>query len=238
MPRLFSFIASLPVAALCLSHKAAWAAAGSVTGVGDSRIALVLGAVAAVIVMALLTRHHSLRFLNRFTERSGRRRLQRILRGAQLESLDRFVLPATGGDLTRIDHAVLTSAGIVCIRRKQYDGTVFANARDPQWLVVDGVKQQQFLNPLMQNEGRVAAIRRVVPDMPVFNLVVFTGDTEFSVAPAPNVISVARLAGWLRRLEEQQQSAQNHDDAWLTLRAAALTDEASLRDFEAQLSFG
>lgn len=238
MPCKLNRRSSLTLAALCLLHEAAWATAPAAIGVGDSRFALVLGGIAATIVMGLLTRHHSLRFLHRALQRSGKRKLQRVLRSAQLDCFEHFVLPASGGGLTRIDHAVLTSAGIVCIRSKAIDGTVFANAGDPQWVVVDGVEQQQFLNPLIQNEGRVAAISRVLPDMPVFNLVVFTGNIQFSVPPADNVIPVTQLGSWLRRFEQQHEPAQDHDDAWLTLQAAALTDEASLRDFEAQLSFG
>lgn len=179
-----------------------------------------------------------MRFINRMTGAVSKRRLREALRCAQLESIENLVLPGSCGGLTRIDHAVLTSAGVVCIRSRHVNGTIFANANDPQWMVVDGVTQSQFLNPLIQNDGRVGAVRQVLPDMPVFNLVVFTGNTRFSVAPAANVIHVADLPAWLRQFQEQHESAQNHDDAWLTLRAAALTDEASLRDFEAQLSFG
>lgn len=213
-------------------------AANATTGAGDSRTALILAAVAIAIVLGLLTRHHSMRFVNRLVERSSKQKLRRVLQRVRLDSIDNFVLPATCGGLTRIDSAVLTSAGIVCIRSKQVNGIIFANPGDPQWTVIDGVARQQLLNPIIQNDGRVAALRRVLPEMPVFNLVVFTGRTRFSVSPADNVIHVSGLASWLQQFQEQHESAQNHDDAWLSLRAAALTDDASLRDFEAQLSFG
>ncbi|MGB5354423.1 MAG: nuclease-related domain-containing protein [Woeseia sp.] len=222
---------------LCLLSDAALGA-GTTTGLGDGRSAIVLSLIAAAIVAGLLTRHHSMQFVNRMVAGTSKRRLQQALRNAQLESLHNLVLPGACDGLTRIDHAVLTSAGVICIRSKHVNGIVFANANDPQWLVVDGVEQSQFLNPLIQNDGRVNAVRRVLPEMPVFSLVVFTGKTQFSTPPSDNVIHLAQLPLWLHRFQEQHESAQNHDDAWLTLRAAALTDEASLRDFEAQLSFG
>jgi hypothetical protein len=52
---------------------------------------------------------------------------------------------------------------------------VFGGEDEAQWTNIDGVHRQRFLNPLIQNEGRTRALQKVVPDVPVENLVIFTG---------------------------------------------------------------
>lgn len=208
------------------------------TGIVSSGPAALLIGLAAVIVAALLLRHKATSLSRRIGEHIGRHRLSAALAKARVESIHDVILPGRYDGLSRIDCAVLTSAGIICIRVQHGSGMVFGNASDPQWSCVHGVLRRQFLNPLIHNEGRVRAIEAVVSDMPVVNLVVFTGNVRFSLRPADNALSVRELAAWLTAYQDDNPSAPDPDSAWLSLRAAALTDEASQRDFEAQLSFG
>lgn len=170
--------------------------------------------------------------------RLGRRRLRRCLQKNGLYRLDSFILPGVCDGLTRVDHAVLTTAGLVCIRAKHGNGLVFGTESEPQWNCVDGVDNRQFLNPLIQNAGRAKALQKVVPDIPVTSLVVFTGTVQFSQCISSHVIHVSQLDQWLEQYQQQPARTQDLDSTWMNLRAAARTDDASQRDFEAQLSFG
>ena len=78
-----------------------------------------------------------------------------------------FIIPGAYGGLAKIDHAILTSGGILCIQTKHFNGIVFGDEDEAQWTNVDGVRRQRFLNPVIQNEGRARALRQVVPDVPV-----------------------------------------------------------------------
>ncbi|HEX9851796.1 MAG TPA: nuclease-related domain-containing protein, partial [Woeseiaceae bacterium] len=151
--------------------------------------------------------------------------------------LDDFMLPGAYGGLTHIDHAVLTSGGILCIQTKHYNGLVFGNADEPQWTNVDGMHKRKFLNPLIQNEGRSRALKKVVPDVPVANLVVFTGSVQFASPLEKNVIHIRDLKNYIARFVFGPCKISDWDAVWLTVRAAALTDEESRKDFRAQLSF-
>ncbi len=226
----------LYVTSLVLASPAS--AAAPQTGLGGGGMASFLLFVGAGIVLALLLHNRALPLLQSANRWLGRQRIQRLIRRNGFEFLGNFILPGACDGLTRIDYAVLTSAGIVCIRAKTCNGMIFGADRDPQWSYVDGVERFSFLNPVIQNQGRTQAIARAVNDMPVVSVVVFCGDTQFSVAPADNVIQLSELQSWLQHYQNESLCARDPEAAWLSLRAAARTDAESHKDFAAQLSFG
>jgi len=194
---------------------------------------------AALVILAVLLVGQRIRPLKALLSvRFGRRRLRRDLQKSGLYRLENFILPGLCDGLTRVDHAVLTTAGLVCIRAKHGNGLVFGTETEPQWSCVDGVDNSQFLNPLIQNAGRAKALQKVVPDIPVTSLVVFTGDVQFSQTINRHVIHISQLSQWLEQYQHQPAATQDLDSTWMNLRAVARTDDASQRDFEAQLSFG
>ena len=189
-------------------------------------------------MLALLIRNRAAALTHTVNRWLGGRRVQSAISRGGFERLDNFILPGLCDGLSRVDHAVLTSGAIICIRAKCCSGMVFGSERDPQWTNVDGVQRLKFLNPLIQNAGRVRSVQAVAGDMPVVNLVVFSGDVQVPAAPAENVIHVSTLQAWLERFQQESTCAADPEAAWLSLRAAARTDAASRKDFEAQLSFG
>jgi len=147
-----------------------------------------------------------------------------------------FILPGAYGGLTKIDHAILTAGGILCIQTKHYNGIIFGAEDEPQWTNVDGAIRRRFLNPMIQNAGRTRALQNVVPDVPVANVVVFTGAVEFPTAPSKNVIRVGNLDSYIAKFVFGPSKVKDWDAAWLTVKAAALTDEATRKDLQAQIS--
>lgn len=232
-------VAILAAGAMTLPGAVSPALAAANTGVGErTGVAMALIVPAAVILFGLLFRHRAHGMAEALRRWRGRRRVRRIVAHAGLELLEDFILPGACDGLARIDHAVLTSGGIVCLRTKHCNGMIFGDAGEPQWHIVDGVKRRRFLNPVIQNDGRVRAMRRVVADMPIASLVVITGFARFATPPPADVIHVSNLENWLASYQEKAPAARDPEAAWLSLRAAARTDAASHKDFEAQLSFG
>ena len=223
---------------LSLPALAADSDPGHGPGLGDIGPGLLLFSAAFAIVLMLILRPTATTLYRMLTERIGRRRISRILRGRSSEVLDDFILPGAYGGLTRVDHAILTSGGVICIQTKHYNGVVFGEPDEPQWTNVDGVHRRRFLNPQIQNEGRANALRKVVPDLPVANLVVFTGSVEFTSPRRRNVSHLRELESFIRKFEFGPSPVKDWDAAWLTLKSAALTDDDSRKDFDAQLSFG
>jgi hypothetical protein len=151
--------------------------------------------------------------------------------------MDDFILPGAYGGLTHIDFAILTSGGILCIQAKHYNGVVFGGPEEPQWTNVDGIHRRKFLNPMIQNEGRTRALQNAAPNVPVANLVVFSGSVQFTSPLEKNVIHVRDLNSYIAKFVFGPCKIDDWDAVWLTVKAAALTDEDSRKDFQAQLSF-
>lgn len=228
-----TLLASLPLVPLPTLAADAQAQTG-ITSVGP---AVVIFALAAALLLTLVFRsaaHHVTRFV---TAGIGRRRIRSALEKRSPDVLHDFILPGAYGGLVKIDHAILTAGGILCIQSKHYNGIVFGAEDDAQWTNVDGVKRRRFLNPLIQNEGRSRALRQIVPDVPVANLVIFTGSVEFTSAPPRGVIHVRDLESFVAKFVFGPSKVKDWDAAWLTVKAAALTDEESRKDLQAQLTF-
>jgi len=220
--------------ALALSTARGAEAADSVA---DHGLMWMLAGIALVMLFALLLWHRAgAKAKNESAQKD--QAMQTALYGTHFDCISSFVLPHACDGLVQIDHAVLTSAGIVCIRTKHIDGIVHGSANDPQWRIADKGRVRSFLNPVIQNEGRVTALRRLLPDIPVASLVVASGNWRLADASIENVIPVSQAVEWLRAFESAGAECGNRHDAWQRLRAAALTDEDTLRDFRAQLSFG
>ncbi len=231
----------LPNTIVIASVTAAWpsvaADAEVVTGLTNTGVGIFIISVAAALLITLLFRASATHVARMVTERIGKHRMRKILNGRSANVIEDFLLPGAYGGLTRIDFAILTSGGILCIQTKHYNGIVFGEAKEPQWTNVDGIHRRKFLNPLIQNQGRSKALQKVVPKVPVADLVVFTGAVQFTSVLEKNVIHVRDLDRYISKFVFGPCKIKDWDAVWMTVRAAALTDEESRKDFNAQLSF-
>ena len=223
------------------SITAAWPSRAAddqvVTGLTHTGIGMFIIATAAALLITLLFRASATHVARVVTQRIGRHRIRKILHSRNANVIEDFILPGAYGGLTHIDHAVLTSGGILCIQTKHYNGIVFGEAKEPQWTNVDGIHRRKFLNPLIQNEGRSKALQNVVPEVPVANLVVFTGAVQFTSVLEKNVIHVRDLDTYISKFVFGPFKIKDWDAVWMTVKASALTDDESRKDFAAQLSF-
>jgi hypothetical protein len=208
-----------------------------VTGLTNTGIGVFIIAIAGTLLLTLMFRAAATQVARIVTSIIGKRRIHKILNARSPDLLEDFILPGAYGGLTHIDHAILTSGGILCIQTKHYNGIVFGGADEPQWTNVDGIRRRKFLNPLIQNEGRTKALQKVVPNVPVANLVVFTGTVQFTTPLEKNVIHVRDLNSYIAKFVFGPCKIQDWDAVWFTVKSAALTDEETRKDFRAQLSF-
>ena len=208
-----------------------------IAGLTNTGIGLFIITIAGALLLTLMFRASANHVARIVTEKIGKRRIHKILHAKSPDLLVDFILPGAYGGLTHIDYAILTSGGILCIQTKHYNGIVFGGADEPQWTNVDGVHRRKFLNPLIQNEGRTKALQKIVPNVPVANLVVFTGTVQFTTPLEKNVIHVRRLNSYIAKFVFGPCKVEDWDAVWFTVKSAALTDEATRKDFRAQLSF-
>lgn len=224
--------ASLPLIALP-ALAAEPALSTGITSVGPAAF---LFTIAAALLLTLFFRSTASHVVGKVTSWIGAVRIRRVLNRRGPDVLHDFILPGAYGGLTKIDHAVLTAGGILCIQTKHYNGIVFGGEAEAQWSNVDSTVKRRFLNPLIQNAGRTRALQNVVPDVPVANLVVFTGDVEFPSPPPKNVIHVSKVGSYIAKFVFGPSKVEDWDAAWLTVKAAALTDEATRKDLQAQIA--
>ena len=227
-------LTSLPLFAL----PALAAESGVETGITGVGTALFLFTIAGALLLTLVFRSVANHVVMYITRRIGQARIRTALAKRSSSVLHDFIIPGAYGGLARIDHAILTAGGILCIQTKHCSGVVFGDADEPQWTNVDGVHRRRFLNPLIQNEGRTRALQKIVPDVPVDNLVIFTGSVEFTSVPPKNVIHVSRLESYIAKHVFGPSKIKDWDAVWLTVNSAILRDEAARKDFAAQISFG
>ena len=206
------------------------------TGITSVGPAAFLFTIAGALLLTLVFRSVASHVMGLVTRRIGMFRIRRALEARSPDVLHDFILPGAYGGLVKIDHAILTAGGILCIQTKHYNGIVFGEHDEPQWTNVDGTTRQRFLNPTIQNEGRTRALQNVVPDVPVDNVIIFTGKVEFPTPPPKNVIKVERLNSFIDKHVFGPSKVKDWDAAWLTVKSAALTDEATRKDLQAQIA--
>ena len=226
-------LSGLPLIALP-SVAAEMAVATGVTSVGP---AVFLFAIGGALFLTLIFRRAATRVGHYFASRVGEYRIRRALEAHSKDVLHDFMLPGAYGGIAKIDHAVMTAGGLLCIQTKHYNGVVFGEPDEPQWANVDGVIRRRFLNPLIQNEGRMRALQRVVPEVPVANLVIFTGSVEFTSAPPKNVIRVGQLESYIAKFVFGPSKVEDWDAVWMTVKSAAMTDDRTRKDHASQLGF-
>ena len=207
-----------------------------VTGITSVGPAAFLFTIAAALLLTLVFRSAASHVMRLVTGKIGAMRIRRALAARSPDVLHDFILPGSYGGLTKIDHAILTAGGILCIQTKHYNGIVFGGEDEPQWTNVDSTLRRRFLNPLIQNEGRTRALQKVVPDVPVANVVVFTGAVEFPTPPPKNVIRVDQLDSFIAKFVFGPSKVEDWDAAWLTVKSAAMTDEDTRKDLRAQIA--
>lgn len=196
-----------------------------------------LFAIAVAMVLTLLLRRVAARSMHSVVTIIGDYRLRRALRGYSEYLKSDFIIPGAYGGLSKVDHALLTPAGVLCIRAVHRHGKVYGSADDAQWCHVASGRRRRFLNPLIQNEGRARALSSALAPAPVKNLVVFTASPRFASAMPDNVIALNELGDWLERFTFASDAVDDMDAAWNRLATAAITDAESRKDFEAQIGF-
>ena len=231
------FRRALTLLSLLATSAALAADTPAATGVVSTGPAVILFSIAAVMILGLLFRQTAHRLAQGVVNRIGELRIRRVLSRHGSDQLHDIIVPGAYGGLARIDHAVLTPGGILCIRTVHSHGVVFGNETDAQWTHVDGITRRRFLNPLIQNEGRTRALTNIVPEVPVANLVVFTGNVEFPNPLPSNVIHVDQIDSYIAKYVFGPSKVEDWDAVWMSVKSAVLGDDASRRDFNAQLSF-
>jgi hypothetical protein len=184
----------------------------------------VLGALALVIVLG-----GSLITLWMFRRRR-QRNVERRLHDASCAILKNALIPdGNGGDI-HLQYALLTRRGILILDIKDVEGHVFGSEGMQDWTVLANDRRYTFVNPQPGLWDRLAAVKRLTPEIPVTGYVAFGTGARFSKGQPRSVIMLEALLQDLEREFRSDQSSpfESFQTQWQRLcTAAGSTQEAN-----------
>jgi hypothetical protein len=146
-----------------------------------------LPALVGVIVIVILILFWV--FYRRRAGRSIDSRLQRV----SYDLLQQFIIPDGDDGEIHVEYALLTGRGVVVLDIEEVEGIVFGSDAMEDWTVMSDRRRFTFSNPQHALFDRIAAVKRLLPDVPVTGFVAFTSKAKFSKGQPSNVIDINRL---------------------------------------------
>lgn len=150
------------------------------------------------------------------------------LRDLAWPQLSNVVLCGRGRSV-EIDHLVRAPDGIVIIETKTLSGIVWGQPGGQTWSQNASGQVRNFLNPLLQNEAHMGAVRAVISDPAVSlrGLVVSAGHARFAGPIAGCVVPLHQMANVLRESTAIPLYGQTHiDRAWAMLASEAARSDS------------
>lgn len=86
-----------------------------------------------------------------------------------------------GSGMSQIDHIVVSLYGIFVIETKNYKGWIFGSETNPYWTQTIYGYKSKFYNPILQNNGHVRALRRMLSAyraIPIIPIVAFSRECD------------------------------------------------------------
>jgi len=186
------------------------------TGILESITAVHLGIAGGVLLILIL--------IAVIWRRRTRRSLPYRIGQASVDALSNILIPNGEGGEIHIENALLTRRGVVVFDIKNVDGNVFGSDAMQDWTVISDQRRFTFSNPQPPLYDRLAALSRLMPDVPVTGYVAFTANAEFTKGCPSNVILLDDLLDELK-LENRAADAPGIDEflpQWDRLRDEAV----------------
>lgn len=173
---------------------------------------MVLGAAAAIALAATL-------FISSPALRRMARRwqLRKRVRSLGDELIENAHIPDGMGGSLRIDYLVRGEQGITVVTLRHYPGVIFAAENMELWVQMLGTGSHKFPNPLPGLRVQVAAVRALIPDVPVQGVLLFTHGSEFPKGKPAEVMTLEELGGH-RRARREPGSWPELEHGWERLR--------------------
>jgi len=174
-------------------------------------IGLGAAAVILIITLALLMRKR------KSAEHSAR--FKRVSKAF----LAHFLIPDGEGGEIHIEYALLAPRGIVVVDVKEVAGNIFGSDSMQDWAVITGKRRFTFSNPQPGLFDRTAAVKRLLPDVPVVGYIAFTDHGTFNKGTPTHVIGLEELLAELKTEHNQKNAAPDaYWPAWEQLRSTAV----------------
>ncbi|MDP5137794.1 nuclease-related domain-containing protein [Rheinheimera baltica] len=168
-----------------------------------SILALLLMLAMVIVLLAFVAARYGARIKGALAERQLHRILLREL-PTSYQHYRNLVIPTAKGDLTEVDHLVVSAYGIFVIEVKNYRGWIFGGEKQPQWTVQRFRSKNQFMNPLRQNYKHTEAVKHLLglngkDTEAVHSVVAFSQRAEFKSQIPKNVMYIDLVGDYLQQ---------------------------------------
>lgn len=117
-----------------------------------------------------------------------------------------LILKTAQGDLTEIDHLIVSPYGVFVIEVKNYQGWIFGGEHQAQWVVQHYRRKHSFQNPLRQNFKHTEAvahlldISRKTESDNIHSVIAFHQRAQMKTAMPENVLYIEDVYRHIRKL--------------------------------------
>jgi hypothetical protein len=127
-----------------------------------------------------------------------------------------------GGEI-HLEHIVLLSNELLLLDVRDLAGNVFGSDTMQDWTVIDGSRRFTFSNPQHALYDRLAALRRLLPGLPVRGVIAFTARAKINKGTPTDVVELDQLLTELAQGKKSDQGATSLlREGWEKLRNEAV----------------
>ena len=149
------------------------------------------------------------------------------LRKASCDILLDILIPDGDDSEIHVQYALLSPRGVIIVDVRDVIGHVFGSDAMEEWTVLSDRRRFTFSNPQHALYDRMAAVRRLLPDVPVEGFVAFTNRAKFTKGQPTNVIMLDQLVEELKH-EKKAMPIDSLDEfypQWDQLRNEAVVTQ-------------
>jgi hypothetical protein len=145
------------------------------------------------------------------------------LRRAANDVMSNLVIPDVDDSEIILEYVLLTARGVIILDVRDVSGHVFGSDAMEEWTVLSEQERFTFSNPQHGLYDRIAAVRRLLPDIPVDGYVAFTSRGEFSKGQPSQVVMLESLVDELvkEKTTLPPDSIEPYLEQWNRLRDEA-----------------
>ena len=184
---------------------------------------LITGAVLALAILLVVVAVRGWR------RRRQARVIDERLDALAAERLHGVVVPDGNGGEIELEHLLLTAAGVFVVDVKRIEGRIFGSDRMDDWTAITAQGRHSFANPQGPLLDRVAAVQRLLHNVPVDGRVLFAGDAQFGEHPPSYVLVLDAFEAWMRARAADAAPSEPLVVAWQTLRQVSAVAESAVR---------
>lgn len=143
------------------------------------------------------------------------------------------LLIRSGQYSSQIDHVVVSLYGVFVIETKYYKGWIYGGENSEYWTQNIYGNKYQLRNPLLQNEGHIKAIDRLLgcpKDVPIYNIVAFSRQAQLKVDDSLPVMYWRQVPGYIRSFTNQCLSPEKVEEICTILLAANVVDRSARKE--------